>query len=673
MILKFLIKTVFLLIIVSSISFCDRKDALNPGPVSNMDDLIISPEFNFRTDQETSFGIKALDNNDNPLQGVRIDIYSDSSGVGGYRIISGFTGADGVLSTRFNIPAEISKLYARTKYIGLPDELPVNIINGQVSLVFGGKPMAFKSNGFQFKNATGNWYPMGSWNSQGVPSYLEPERDQLTPAFLAMLNASFPETKSVPVFHPEYLNPQNEQDFILSESCKVYLTFLHEGAGYKNVLLYYTYNADNPPQHPSQIDSMFIILPNVSYNLSGGGLYSGDKVFLGTFAAGTGIGFAVIADGFKTNTVTSGKAVYYSEPSFNPEFAPEDKQHSVVLIESDNDLFIMGFEDLRRSSGSDDDFNDVMFSVRATPIDAVDTTGFPPVVELPADTDEDGVPDIFDDYPEDEELAFDNFYPGENIFGTLVFEDLWPVKGDYDFNDLVLDYNFNQITNFENKVARIRTKIVVKAIGASFRNGFGFQMGSPSESVEYISGQQIDENYVVLNPNGTEASQEKAVVIIFDNAFDILPYPGGGFTGVNTSLEAPYVQPDTLDLIIHLVNALPNQTINLPPYNPFLFIEQDRSREVHLPDQPPTSLQNMALFGTLDDDSDISKARYYKTVKNLPWAMNIVQNFQYPIEKKQILAGYLKFAEWAESSGKLYPDWPADKPGYRNNTFIYIR
>lgn len=28
-----------------------------------------------------------------------------------------------------------------------------------------------------------------------------------------------------------------------------------------------------------------------------------------------------------------------------------------------------------------------------------------------------------------------------------MFEDLWPATGDYDFNDLVLDYSINRVTD----------------------------------------------------------------------------------------------------------------------------------------------------------------------------------------------------------------------------------
>ena len=38
----------------------------------------------------------------------------------------------------------------------------------------------------------------------------------------------------------------------------------------------------------------------------------------------------------------------------------------------------------------------------------------------------------------DKNKSFNSFFPVQGKTGTLAFEDLWPAKGDYDFNDLVI-------------------------------------------------------------------------------------------------------------------------------------------------------------------------------------------------------------------------------------------
>merc|ERR1711991_317750 len=53
------------------------------------------------------------------------------------------------------------------------------------------------------------------------------------------------------------------------------------------------------------------------------------------------------------------------------------------------------------------------------------------------DVDGDGISNAEDDFPDDADRSFNNFFPASG-YGTLAFEDLWPARGDYDFNVLVV-------------------------------------------------------------------------------------------------------------------------------------------------------------------------------------------------------------------------------------------
>ncbi len=264
--------------------------------------------------------------------------------------------------------------------------------------------------------------------------------------------------------------------------------------------------------------------------------------------------------------------------------------------------------------------------------------------------------------------------------GTLAYEDLWPWKGDYDFNDLVIHYDFDIFKNVHEQIRHITATFVVYAFGASFYNGFGFELpGIPPDALLNVSGYHLkSSSYVRLRSNGLEAGQPNATVIVFDDAFDIMPSKGGGI-GVNTVPSAPYVSPDTIVIEMSFMNnGIPapggpvtfNQ-LNIGNFNPFLMVNQERGVEVHLPGYPPTALANQALIGTGQDDGNNGAGRYYRTANNLPWAINIPEVFNYPIEKQDITGAYLHFAAWAESNGQRYPDWYKDKPGYRNETLIY--
>ena len=99
--------------------------------------------------------------------------------------------------------------------------------------------------------------------------------------------------------------------------------------------------------------------------------------------------------------------------------------------------------------------------------------------------------------------------------------------------------------------------------------------------------------------------------------------------------------------------------------------DRQREIEVHLPDHVPTALANPLLLGTGHDNSIPSDGRYYKTSNNLPWAINIIEKLEYPIEKTEIPEAHLKFSEWAESGGAVFNDWYKATEGYRNDEKIY--
>jgi len=290
----------------------------------------------------------------------------------------------------------------------------------------------------------------------------------------------------------------------------------------------------------------------------------------------------------------------------------------------------------------------------------------------PGDQDCDGCTDNVDDYPNDPTRCFNNYYPASG-FGTLAYEDLWPSKGDYDLNDVVVDYRFNTITDHNNLVVEIYGTFVLKASGAHFHNGFGFQI--PTNNVDpssmEVTGYNLSHAIVSLNSHGLENAQAKPTIIVFDDFFDLMPNPGCG-TGVNTTTGCAYVNPITIT--IHITFSSPaylmTQT-NIENFNPFIFVNLDRTHEVHLPDYVPTSLANPGFFGTSDDNTIPSANKYYKTFNNLPWAINIYESFAYPKEKVDIINTYNHFVDWVTSGGLLYQDWYMDKPGYRNVSNIY--
>ncbi|MBK7211871.1 MAG: LruC domain-containing protein [Bacteroidales bacterium] len=657
------------------ISSCRKDDnSIDPTTITSMDDLRVDAGFTFQTSSQVQVYVRMLDNNNGPVPGMRLDIYTADPDSGGQKIMSGVTDAQGVFGCDYSIASYQKTLLVATDALGFVNKQTVAIKDGKLELTLGGKQTknAFKSLGEQFFKSTSSVYvPLGTYNSQGVPNYLEPNNDVIDNSMLQDINATLPERSALPNTHPQYFAAANEQNLVLEEACNVWVTFVHEGAGYRNVLGFYTYNTDNPPSSVSQIDSIHIIYPNTSFVGSSGGLYSGNKVYIGQYAPGTEIAWVLISDGFRNGTITNGNWVFYSDKQFNPESNASIQQHFILCNDIGRGKFLLGVEDIKRDVSSDNDFNDAVFYVSADPIQAVDVSHVPLPNYTQTDSDQDGISDNFDDYPNDPAKAFNNYFPTQNGFGSLAFEDLWPAKGDYDFNDMVIDYRFNQVTNSQNKVVDIEGKCVLRAMGAGYQNGFGIQLPVSPNQIASFTGSKSNSNITTTLANGVEAGQSKATLILFENGYSVLPHVAGASMGVNTTIGEPFRTPDTMNISIKLTAPVSLSVMGTPPYNPFIFTNQHREREVHLINSPPTDLADMSLFGTAEDDSQVGNGRYYVTSHNLPWALNVVDRFVYPAEKTKIISGYTKFVPWSVSSGTTYYDWFQDQAGYRNDASLY--
>jgi LruC domain-containing protein len=281
------------------------------------------------------------------------------------------------------------------------------------------------------------------------------------------------------------------------------------------------------------------------------------------------------------------------------------------------------------------------------------------------DSDGDGVSDDSDDFPKDPERAVRN-----NYRGTLAYEDLWPSEGDYDFNDMVVEYNIGHILNSVNKLVEIDADWTVRAVGASFANGFGYQFNNiKGSAIRSITGQSLKENIVSVEGNGVEQGQNLATVIAFDNVFNLIRNAGGSF--INTVPSAPVVPEETINNFISFNVPQVQVNVGLPPYNPFIFVNGKRSKEVHLKNYAPTDLADPSLFGTAKDASNPEAGITYTTEKGLPWAIHITGRFDYPVEYAPVNEAYLFFSNWAVSGGTQFEDWYLDLSGNRNDSKIY--
>lgn len=645
----------------------ENPTAVDEPVAIGMEAMVVPDNFDYATTTNAEINVVLLDNQDMGISGVRVDLLQPGAEAW-EKVASVISDTDGRLTFNLPIATAIEELLLETDYIGLPQMKLISSDQFSELIVIGGSRTSMPTdegvtNGRMMSDLiqVGRFFLLDDHDNNGVPYNLMEVPDHVSQDLLDLVNTSLPETYPVPEYNPQYLADNITTNTLLKDSAEVWVTFVHEGAGWTNTLGYYTYPLDNPPATANDIDSMFIIFPNVSYAYSGGDLYSGDKVYLGSFSKNTGIGWFLIPQGWNRSTVVDRSQIKYSDKSFNTFTNEEYRQHTVLLKDDNREILLLGMEDTSRPGG-DNDFNDAVFYVTASPYTALITDELESTkVDGKPDSDEDGVADQNDDYPNDPDKAFNIYTPSENTYGSLAFEDQWPSKGDYDMNDLVVDYNFKFVTNTANKAVQMDVKLKIRAIGALYHNGFGIELPIAPSSVSQITS---DDPNISLNlDNGTN----KATLMIFEDAHAMMSASGH----VNTVIGEPLVETKEINFTMYFQTPIAMAAMGYAPFNPFITSNGDRTIEIHLPDKSPTPAADMSLLGAIHDKSDITSGTYYKSYNNLPWAINVPVAFDYPDEFSSIDQAHLKFKAWAESGGTLYQDWYKANSGYRNNEKIF--
>jgi hypothetical protein len=217
----------------------------------------------------------------------------------------------------------------------------------------------------------GDYLPIDTYNDMGVPDHMAANQQVCNTLLPEVFSSMLPENVNTYNTHPEYFKNNVPTNILITQDASFSITFLHEGAGYTNVLGYYYYDAANPPSSVNDIQKL-IAFPNASGVNSGGGLITGNTVTLvGNFKANTVLGFFLNSNGWINGTITEGLGGQYTDPKFNKK----KKRQSILMYDAECNATVIGFEDINLEN-SDKDFNDAIFQIKSYPDNAYDVSKF---------------------------------------------------------------------------------------------------------------------------------------------------------------------------------------------------------------------------------------------------------------------------------------------------------
>jgi len=278
------------------------------------------------------------------------------------------------------------------------------------------------------------------------------------------------------------------------------------------------------------------------------------------------------------------------------------------------------------------------------------------------------------------------YYPSEAGWVTLAYEDKWPESEDYDMNDVVMRYRTIEVIR-ENKVVRVDIIGALQALGGYHHNGFAVQLTNIATSNVNLQTLRLLHNNIEQQYSGTngadtwpilESGQTNAVLLISQ---DLWSQVDSMCTFYRSELGCEQLQTFTFELSVPFITPVALEAMPSAPYDPFIFATEGlyhgesfaghpgRSLEIHLADHAPTDKFNNDYFGQQDDTSDPANNRYFRTINNLPWAMEITDQWRWPSERKSILQAYPKFQQFVESQGLEETNWYQENEATVANLF----
>lgn len=559
-----------------------------------------------------------------------------------------YTDENGKYVGKMNIPASVEQVYLYTETWGLPGCMIIEVKDGAVrydahqsqerqTSTTKATTRATQFNGEvpYLIDAKRSLYSLCTWASYGdlltnwgyVPinkGYISMEYkvgNEETGSFLERLKSSL--FSGSETDNSKYVKGPETTNVYTSKKAELSVVFLNKDASYENTFGYYYYKGKNHANVDVNNIKKYIIFPRVTQEsgIDGNVLYPGYSVqlkFFGEngnekpqneFPEGYTVGWFIYSDGYHYayDVNDNGSIAEVGTPiSLNKGggyvslITSNDTKKSYINVkDKQSGKLILGVED-----GVNKSYVDLLFYVNASPASAIEDPDRPSI--------------------EDPDNPAKPTEAKETTIGTLAFEDIWPSGGDYDMNDVVIEYSRETYFNEKNLVAKIVDTFKPVHDGASFINAFAYQ---------------LDAGYVgkLTLPAGAIYEEETSSIIVFPNA--------------------KTVQGQSYQIVREFVKeSISKDELLWHPYNPYIIVkyvagEKNRT-EVHLPKHKATSMADQDKIGSQKDAYYIDRQGAY------PFAIDIpILDFTTVTETHHIDLEYPDFSNWANSKGSEHTNW----------------
>jgi len=272
------------------------------------------------------------------------------------------------------------------------------------------------------------------------------------------------------------------------------------------------------------------------------------------------------------------------------------------------------------------------------------------------------------------------YFPAENKYATVMFEDLFPYSGDKDMNDVVFGLNIEYDIDRNAKVIAINFNIEPRAIGSTQPYiGIAANFTGLPVTVSRIARTSAD--YPSIKNNHSDLAPIYNVNPKFNYYEPVNPsetikdYKVAPFTG---NFRSFFVDAPTYTTFINVFNIGGSTAsrkftakvtfTTLIPYSSFTFMDsynaskvnisvfttfENKTKEVHFKGQIPSSYFDLSLF------QPTGRTDFSSAYDSWVWAIMSDKSVRHPLETVRIHNAYPDFGLWVSNQDKT--NWYGSK------------
>ena len=551
-----------------------------------------------------------------------------------------WTDEQGKFTATVELPAYVSNVYIVSTSPFARQAIPGKIVNGVLKVSDTDEQLTTRASYRESTRFDRNRFNNLGWNTNlgsfddrsGVIDYAYKGNDPkltLSKSEMNELRTTVSNVLNTLGSCPEEYRTQADL-YVEEDETAVVLTALRGWTCWNSSLGYYYYRYDQAPASLKDV-KVYAVFPNTqmiwnngSLQASPQGIKEGTAVQLKyfddpeypkgkNFPKGYYIGFILACNAWNTyftgfNSYTLTEGFYASSTKGFSTKVNSGIDVRTAMFKDKNSNIAIAFEDFM----DDQNFTDVVFSLKANP----EITNVPPV---------------------DEDLN-----TTIEKTGVYAFEDEWPKAGDYDMNDVLVQYTYQKVFNIFNEI--LSESFTFKTLynkSTVFTNGLGFILSNEgnAQSIEYFIRKENEKDFTVAS-GADKFTRESNAIILTDNVK----------TNPNAEYKVTFKYGDKNS------NKKQETSIDAFIYRPS---KEGNRLEVHCPMKKPTSKVDTSLFGQYEDCSKPNEGIYYvSNQENIyPFAFYLsnanandiaeLKNFD-KNEKKSISEIYPKFIDWAK-------------------------